>query len=433
MSILKDLWYSTFGKKNGRSKQKQEKQQEEKIGNVALNAGDHGTIFGFNRNIIVGTGIAIFAITAIATISAMDVDEPDSSKRFSDRKQEASTAQDSRRAAKGADSYEELAKSNAQFMGQGNNQAGRGSGTPATQRQQQNPATSQTPPATLPTVPQVAQSPVTVPAPIEISEEDKEEREYLKRMQSNIVFSLSGGAVAQQGNKEQAAAVPSDNAGVNPQFQTVAQTPSNTIAPSTVSYVAPGKYTLQAGTIIPVVLCTGINSDIGGQVVAQVQQNMYDSATGRNLLIPAGSKILGTYKNGSPNNSGRVEVSFSTIILPDGGSYSVEGALVAIDGAGYSGISGKVDRHTSSMLSAGFFSSALAALGSYAAGNVNNSSNTYSPAQLAAQGATANVMNAAAQLFQQGSNLQMTVTAKPGTMFSIYVTQGITLQRGGAR
>ena len=168
-------------------------------------------------------------------------------------------------------------------------------------------------------------------------------------------------------------------------------------------------------------------------MVAQVQQDMYDSATGRNLLIPAGSKILGTYGKGSPNNSGRVEITFTSIVLPDGGTYAVGNSLIAMDGAGYAGVAGKVNRHTGSTLSAGMFSSALAALGSVAAGNSSNNSNTYSAGQLAMQGAMANVMNSASQLFQQGANRQMTVTAKPGTMFSVYVAQGLTLQRGGAR
>lgn len=264
-------------------------------------------------------------------------------------------------------------------------------------------------------------------------------------MQSAISFALPGSAgISQQGEqKEPSSRMGEGNGGVIQNTQSEERQGANGYSPAPsqsgnmadrgVSYTAPGKYTLQAGTIIPVVLCTGINSDIGGQVAVQVQQNMYDTATGRNLLIPAGSKILGTYGKGSPHSSGRIEITFSTIVLPDGGSYAVNGALVAVDGAGYSGISGKVDRHTDSILSAGMFSSALAALGSVAAGNVSNTANTYSAGQLAMQGAMANVMNTASSLFQQGANKQMTVTADPGTMFSVYVTHGLTLQRGGAR
>ena len=452
MSIFSDIWQSTFGKDDARKKKKNEDVQNEKIGNVSLNAGDHGTIFGFNRNIIVGTGIAIFTITAIATIFAMDVDE-DSAKQVSDRKQQASSAMDGKHEAGKikADSYEDLAKSEANFLGHGqqgnnnNSQVGRGNGTPS-----QRPQTTQSPPPSSPPVPSAAQSPVSVPAPVTVaSEEDKEEREYMQRMKSAISFAMNGSAFANQGGQPSQNASNTANYSNNggsqygldsgmmpdgsPGSFSVPMQSLDAASYSEVSYSAPGKYTLQAGTIIPVVLCTGINSDIGGQVVAQVQQNMYDSATGRNLLIPVGSKILGTYGKGSPNNSGRVEISFNTIVLPDGGSYSVNGCLVAVDGAGYSGISGKVNRHTGAVVSAGMFSSALAALGSVAAGNVNSNTNTYSAGQLAMQGAMANMMNTASSLFQQGANRQMTVTAAPGATFSVYVTQGITLQRGGAR
>lgn len=445
MSIFSDIWHSVKGDAH-KKKKKNEDVQNEKIGNVSLNAGDHGTIFGFNRNIIVGTGIGIFTITAIATIFAMDTADDSSARRVSERQQQASTAQDGKHEAGKihANSYEDLAKSEANFLGQNsnNNQVGRGNGTPQ-QRPQQTPQTSQLqPPASTPPS---GYSPLAVPTPVAVeSEDDREEREYMQRMRSGITFALSGSAVSKPSEHGQQSTNNNGSYGNftgNPTGQDgmmqdssnssyVASPQSNMTAFSEVSYVAPGKYTLQAGTIIPVVLCTGINSDIGGQVVAQVQQDMYDSATGRNLLIPAGSKILGTYGKGSPNNSGRVEISFNTIVLPDGGSFSVGGALVAVDGAGYAGVSGKVHRHTGSMLSAGMFSSALAALGSVAAGNTSNTSNTYSAGQLAMQGAMANLMNSASSLFQQGTNRQMTVTAAPGASFSVYVTQGITLKRG---
>lgn len=441
MSIFNDIWQSTLGRSDQKKKKSDEDVLDEKIGNVPLNAGDHGTIFGFNRNIIVGTGIAIFTITMIATILGLDTGDQESPKH-TERQQQASTPQDGKHEAEKikTNSYEDLAKSEANFLGQGNSQVGRGNGTPS-QLPQNRAQTAQqvSPPASIP---QVSQAPVAVPttSPVVQTAEDLEEQAYMQRMQSAIAFSLSGSGFSKKGEQAQSVGT---GAGQNGQYEmgqqwdngsfTGSAQSDNMPAFSEVSYVAPGKYTLQAGTIIPVVLCTGVNSDIGGQVVVQVQQDMYDSATGRNLLIPAGSKILGTYGKGSPNNSGRVEIAFSTIVLPDGGSYAVGGALVAMDGVGYSGVSGKVNRHTGSMLSAGMFSSALAALGSVAAGNSSNNTNTYSAGQLAMQGAMANLMNSSASLFQQGANRQMTVTAAPGTMFSVYVAQGLTFQRGGSR
>ena len=440
MISLKDIKTLVFGKKDTTTQEAAE-EQDEKIGNVPLNAGEHGTIFGFNRNIIVGTGLAILGITIIATIFAMDNDTSDAPQKAMQRPQQASTAQDGKHeTAKLVATYDEiddLKKANAQFAGQNGQQGrGTGTGTPSPNRQQEQQATTPAaPPTSLPAVPQ---TPVSVPAPVQISEEDKEQQAYMQRMQSAIAFAISASASQTQTQVQDENAMGASQgiqdgspAAIGGILSTASQSAAGGAA--SVSYAAPGKYTLQAGTVIPVVLCTGINSDIGGQVVAQVQQDMYDTATGHNLLIPAGSKILGTYVKGSPNNSGRVEITFTSIVLPDGGTYAVGNSLIAMDGAGYAGVSGKVNRHTGSTLSAGMFSSALAALGSVAAGNTSNNSNTYSAGQLAMQGAMANMMNTASQLFQQGANRQMTVTAKPGTMFSVYVAQGLTLQRGGAR
>lgn len=177
MSRLKDVWYSIIGENDVRGKGQEESVQDEKIGTVSLNAGDHGTIFGFNRNIMIGTGIAIFTITAIATIFAMDAEDPGASQPISKRQQQASTAQDGKHEAGKikADSYADLAKAEANFLGQGNSQVGRGNGMPATQTQRSQERPQQTPPispAPLQTVP----TPVSIPAVP--SEEDKVQQEY---------------------------------------------------------------------------------------------------------------------------------------------------------------------------------------------------------------------------------------------------------------
>ena len=418
---------------------KKRKEQEEEVAKVSMNEGEHGTIFGFNRNIILGIFLASCAITAFAIIFATD--EPSETDKPAPKRQQQAAPSNAGKSETNqlAVGYEELTRANTQYAGRGAAQSGRGSGTgtPAQNRPQEQPTASSSSASSLPAVPQV---PASVPAPAQQSqsEEDKEQAAYMQRMKSAIEFGISNSW--NTGNSQTQSMAADTGRLDNSQGQApvafvgdASAAPQQGMTGNAVSYTAPSKYTLQAGTVIPVVLCTGINSDIGGQVVAQVQQDMYDTATGHNLLIPAGSKILGTYVKGSPNNSGRVEITFTSIVLPDGGTYAVGNSLIAMDGAGYAGVSGKVNRHTGSTLSAGMFSSALAALGSVAAGNTSNNSNTYSAGQLAMQGAMANMMNTASQLFQQGANRQMTVTAKPGTMFSVYVAQGLTLQRGCAR
>lgn len=190
------------------------------------------------------------------------------------------------------------------------------------------------------------------------------------------------------------------------------------------SYVPISATTIQAGTIIPAILMTGINSDVGGQVIAQVQENIYDSMNGYNLLIPAGSRVIGNYSGGAQNGQNRIEIKWNTLLFPGGGSYAISDSMIAIDGAGYAGLVGNVNNHTSKMLSAGAFTSALAALGGVAAGNTS-SSNNYTTGELAAQGAMSNLLNTASSLFQKNMNIQPTITIQPGYQFNIFVTNSI--------
>ena len=99
---------------------------------------------------------------------------------------------------------------------------------------------------------------------------------------------------------------------------------------------------------------------------------------------------------------------------------------MAIDGAGYNGIKGKVHHHTDKAIRGSLFASTIAALGSIAAGNTSNTSNTYSAGQLAMQGAMANVMNSASNVFNKNAgNVTETVTIEPGYQFNLYVMQPI--------
>ena len=196
------------------------------------------------------------------------------------------------------------------------------------------------------------------------------------------------------------------------------------VAQKTMEYSAPNDSTLGIGTIIPVRLLTGINTDVEGQVTAQILTDVYDTATGTKLLIPQGSRLMGAYEKKSVSN-GRVPINFTQLVFPNGGCWTIEDNLVAIDGAGYAGIAGKVNRHTEEKISAGAVGSAIAALGSVAAGNVSTNSNTYTAGQIAAQGAVANLINSTSSLMKETSNIPNTVTVEPGYEFNVYVTNNI--------
>ena len=106
---------------------------------------------------------------------------------------------------------------------------------------------------------------------------------------------------------------------------------------------------LSAGSVIAASLITGLRSDLPGLVTAQVTERVYDSATGRTLLIPQGSRLIGSYDSVIAFGQRRALVVWQRIILPDGSSLNLDN-VPATDPSGYAGLADKVDFHTWSLL-----------------------------------------------------------------------------------
>ena len=96
-------------------------------------------------------------------------------------------------------------------------------------------------------------------------------------------------------------------------------------------------YELLAGTIIPASLITGLNSDLPGQVIAQVTQNLYDSVSGNILLMPQGARLIGKYDSVVPFGQSRALVVWQRIVMPNGTSIEIDN-LPATDTEGYAGL-----------------------------------------------------------------------------------------------
>jgi len=97
------------------------------------------------------------------------------------------------------------------------------------------------------------------------------------------------------------------------------------------------------GAIIPASLVTAVNSEAPGPVIAQVTQAIYDSATGRTLLIPQGARLVGDYRTSTRYGQSRVAILWSQLVMPDG--REVDLAEAALDPAGAAGMTGDVDNH----------------------------------------------------------------------------------------
>lgn len=108
-------------------------------------------------------------------------------------------------------------------------------------------------------------------------------------------------------------------------------------------------WTINAGSVIAASLITGLNSDSPGLVTAQVTENVYDSVTGRTLLIPQGSRLIGSYDSVVAFGQNRALVVWQRIILPDGSSIRIDN-VPATDTHGYAGLADRIDRHTWQLL-----------------------------------------------------------------------------------
>lgn len=117
-------------------------------------------------------------------------------------------------------------------------------------------------------------------------------------------------------------------------------------------------YQVMAGTVISASLLTGVNSDLPGQVIAQVTEPVYDTVTGEHLLIPQGSRVIGRYDSVIAYGQSRALIVWNRIIMPDGLSIQIDN-LPATDLQGYAGLSDRVDHHTLRLFSAAALSSLI--------------------------------------------------------------------------
>jgi type IV secretion system protein VirB10 len=183
-------------------------------------------------------------------------------------------------------------------------------------------------------------------------------------------------------------------------------------------------YEVKAGTVIPTVLVTGINSDLPGKVVGQVRENVYDSVTGNHLLIPQGSRLIAAYDSMVAWGQERVLVCWQRLIRPDGSSITLE-CMPGVDLAGYAGFADEVDNHWWKIISGAAFSSLLAATAQRSQGDVTGFQPTFP--QVWASNAAGQINQAGQQLTQKNLQIQPTITIRPGFSVNVLVSKDIVL------
>jgi type IV secretion system protein VirB10 len=187
------------------------------------------------------------------------------------------------------------------------------------------------------------------------------------------------------------------------------------------------KYEIKAGTIIPSLLITGLNSDLPGQITAQVRENVYDTATGRYLLIPQGTRLVGEYDSKVAYGQERALIVWSRLIMPNGSSISLEG-MPGVDMSGYAGLSDRVNNHYGKLLTGVILGSVIGAGAQVATGGQGTAFNAPSFGQLAVSGAAQHINQVGQQITQRNLNLQPTIEIRPGLKLNVFVTKDIILK-----
>jgi type IV secretion system protein TrbI len=177
---------------------------------------------------------------------------------------------------------------------------------------------------------------------------------------------------------------------------------------------------LQAGSIIPAALITGIRSDLPGLVTAQVTQNVYDSPTGRILLIPQGSRLIGEYDADIAFGQNRVLLSWNRLILPDGRSIVLE-RQPASDPRGFAGLQDGTDYHWGGILRAALVSTLLGVGSELGSGSDDNL------ARAIRRGSQDSINRAGEQIVSRELNVRPTLTIRPGFPVRVLVTRDIVL------
>jgi type IV secretion system protein TrbI len=198
----------------------------------------------------------------------------------------------------------------------------------------------------------------------------------------------------------------------------VAESASDVLTPANGIY-------LGAGTLIPAVLLTGINSDLPGMITAQVAEPVYDTVTGKHVLIPQGSTLIGEYDSRITFGQERVLFVWTKVRFPNGSSLNLDG-MPGTDLSGYAGVGDQVDNHWWRLAKGVVLGSVLGAAAQQSYGGGLSAANP-SLGQLAAAGAAQNINNAGQQIVQKNLQVQPTLVIRPGQRVAVFVTKDITL------
>jgi type IV secretion system protein TrbI len=188
-------------------------------------------------------------------------------------------------------------------------------------------------------------------------------------------------------------------------------------------------FELRTGFVIPATLISGINSELPGQIVGQVSQNVWDTPTGKYLLIPQGSRLVGIYSSSVAYGQRRVLVAWQRIIFPDGKALDI-GTMPGADGAGYAGYHDKVNTHFFRVISqAVLLSGVTAGIALSQPQNTITANGQITGQAALTQALGQNLGLLITEMVRKNLNVSPTLVIRPGFRFNVVVVKDLTFSK----
>lgn len=187
-------------------------------------------------------------------------------------------------------------------------------------------------------------------------------------------------------------------------------------------------YMIRAGFVIPAIMISGINSDLPGQVMAQVSQNVWDTATGRFLLIPQGTRLIGAYSSDVAYGQERVLMAWQRLIFPDGKTFDIS-AMPGADSAGYAGFTDQINNHWFRTISSAILMSGVIAAVDLSQDNNNSSdsSDRQRAGDALSEALDQTLGQVLGQIISKNLNVAPTLEIRPGYRFNVIAFKDMTL------
>ena len=194
----------------------------------------------------------------------------------------------------------------------------------------------------------------------------------------------------------------------------------------------PEMFTVQTGFVLPATLISGVNSDLAGQLIAQVSHNVYDTPTGKYLLIPQGTKLVGQYSANVQYGQERVLVAWQRLVFPDGRTLDL-GSMPGADVSGYSGFEDQVNNHLWRLYRDAFLLSGIVGLVAYNQNKINernsNNSSAANASSAFSEALGQELGSTSTKLIEKNMSISPTIEIRPGYRFNVVVTKDLVFDR----